>query len=80
MNDIFQELAADIWHVYTQGLEDITSDMFYGLEPREVAAKLTGMHRVITIMRDCECITRDEAQILRNFISDCRDDINSLWR
>lgn len=77
---IFNELCADIWNVYAAGLEGIKAGNFYGPEPCEVTAKLSGMHRVITIMRDCECITRDEAQILRNFISDCRDDINELWR
>lgn len=64
---LFEELCGDVWHVYTLGLE-------YETPARELAAKLTGMHRAVTVMRDCGALTPEEGNIVRQFIRDCREE------
>ena len=72
-NELYLELVDDIWHVYTMGITDIKNDEVFAPTVEELCAKLTGMHRVITIMRDyTHALTDIQAKILRDLIRDCR--------
>ena len=72
MNNIYSDLVADIWTQYATLSAEIEDGSVFALTGEELAQKFSGMHRVITIMRDHEVLSQDECSILRQLCRDCR--------
>lgn len=72
---LFGELISDVWHVYTQGMKDLVNREWFALTPDEICAKLTGMHRVVTTIRDCDGMDHLEANLVRELIRDCKESV-----
>lgn len=75
---LYLDLVSDIWAQYAVLSDEIRLDKVYALTAEELAQKFTGMHRVITIMRDNDVLSYDEASILRQLCRDCRRAVRKM--
>lgn len=71
-DELYCDIAEDVWHVFTRGKSDIMDGF---KTAHEIACKFEGMHRMITVMGENCVLSEFQARTLRKFVRDCRGEV-----